>query len=189
MRDDSWQEHVGRRVRTLQIIVGGIAAGCLVFMVVAIVVGQQMAAAGAGQGLEVLTFVAFGFTAMVLAARAVVPAIMVRRGRQAILRGESPVGWRFPEQAASMADFYEKTGDAGKLMMLYQAKTIVAAALLEGPAFFALLVYLLSQDPVALALGGFLIVGLVLHFPTRSGVIRWIEDQLHRIEDSGRMAW
>jgi hypothetical protein len=172
-------------VRTLQIIVGALVAGCLVFMVIAIVVGPQIAPPAPGQGLEILTAVAIGFTAMQLAARAIVPAIMVRRGKQAILRGESPVKWRFPEQDARMADFYEKTGDAGKLMMLYRAKTIAGAAMLEGAAFFGLITYLANQGPIALALGGLLIVGVALHFPTRSGVIRWIGDQLLWLEQRG----
>jgi hypothetical protein len=84
-----------------------------------------------------------------------------------------------------MADFYEKTGDAGTLMMLYRAKTIAGAAMLEGAAFFGLITYLVNQDPIALALGGLLIVGVALHFPTRSGVIRWIDDQLLWLEQRG----
>ena len=187
MPDNSWQEHVGERVRVFQIIVGALFAGCLVFLAVAVVVVRQ-AAPAAGQGLEILTLVAVGEAAATIFACAIVPTIMVRRGRQAILRGDSPVPMS-PGLAERMADFYAKTGDAGKLMVLYQAKTIVAAAMLEGAAFFALVIYLLGQDRVSLALGVLLSVGVGLHMPTRSGVIRWIDGQLLLMEQERREQW
>ncbi len=81
-----------------------------------------------------------------------------------------------------MAAFIERTGDAGRLMCVYQIRTIVASALLEGVAFFAIIVYLLTQSMVGLLVAVALILALSLHIPTRSGVVNWVENQLHLIE-------
>ena len=80
------------------------------------------------------------------------------------------------------ARFLERTGDAGQLFVVFQTRTIVAGALLEGTAFFALITYMIERSPLALTLAVLLILGVAVHFPTRSGVIRWIEDQLRLVE-------
>ena len=90
-------------------------------------------------------------------------------------------GYAHPMQE-QFARFLEQTGDAGRLFCVFQTRTIVATALLEGTAFFALISYMIGRSPVALALAIVMMVAVAGHFPTRAGVIGWIEDQLHRLE-------
>ena len=52
---------------------------------------------------------------------------------------------------------------------------------------FALVAYLVDQSPLSLMLAGVLIFGLAAHFPTRSRLIHWIEDQLVLLQRQRRL--
>lgn len=174
MSDSKWQDELGPIVRSLQIIVGSLIASCVVFLVIVLVTTGGKVAAG---GQPLLRYMAVVFAVTALIARLVVPGILIASTRRKIIRGT----WRQPQFPAfnpTLAAFLERTGDAGKLAMVFQTSSIVGAALLEGPAFFALIVYLVEQSPLSLILAGVLILGLATHLPTRSRVIHWIEDQL-----------
>ena len=80
----------------------------------------------------------------------------------------------------------EEAGDAGKLYMLLQSRTIVAAALLESPGFFWGIIHLLTHSPLSLIAAILLILGVAAHFPTRSRVIHWIENQLRLVDEERR---
>ncbi len=67
-------------------------------------------------------------------------------------------------------------------LIVFQARTIVAAALLEGLAFFATIVFMITQSMIGLTIATVMVFGLMLHFPTRSGVTHWIDEQLALIE-------
>jgi hypothetical protein len=67
--------------------------------------------------------------------------------------------------------------DETKLAMVYQTQLITAAALTEGPAFFALIVYFLEKSPIALGLALAQIAVLIFRFPTRDKVEQWIDRQ------------
>ncbi len=189
------REEIARRVRTPQIIVGAMVAGLLVFLVIVLVVIQH-GMPGLPEVATILNSVAIAFALTAVLARLFVPGMIVARARRQIAQGAWQVP--LPDQPQSRfsqamqeqsARFTEQTGDAGGLLFVFQTKTIVACALLEGPAFFAFISYMLGRSPLALLLGGLLILGVALHFPTRSGVIHWIEDQLRLMEQerqSGR---
>jgi hypothetical protein len=116
----------------------------------------------------------------------IVPGMMITSGRRKIVRGT----WRLPPHPAfrpTTAEFLERTGDAGKLAVIFNTSTIVSGALLEAPALFALVVYLAEHSLLSLMLAGLLIVGLATHIPTRSRLIRWIEDQLALLEQERQL--
>jgi hypothetical protein len=66
---------------------------------------------------------------------------------------------------------------ADALLNLYLTRTIIGAAIVEGAAFFALVVSVIDEEPICLMLGGVMIVGIALHFPTRTRVTQWLETQ------------
>ena len=183
MSDSKWQERLTPILRQSQIIVAALIAGCVIFLVIALVItGGKVADADQ----PVLTYVAVAFVAVTLIARMIVPGIMIRSGRRKIAQGT----WQLPQQAASRPaslQFLEETGDAGKLLMIYTASTIVSASLLEGSAFFALIAYLMEHSWLSLGLAGLLILGLSTHVPTRSGLVHWIEDQLALLEQERQL--
>ena len=188
MLEPACREEIARRVRTSQIIVGALVAGPLVFLVIVFVVIQQ-GFAGVPETAPILTYIALAFAFSAVLARLIVPNLIVAQSRRNIIQGT----WQMPVSAHSQsgysqtvqedfARFIEQTGDAGRLLFVFQTRTIVAGAVLEGAAFFALITYMIERSPLALIVAVLLILGVALHFPTRSGVIRWIEDQLRLVE-------
>lgn len=183
----SWQEQIGRRVHLAQIIVVALLIGCLVMLMVAVLVGARLERPRLGQEVTFLTFVGVLISLAAVAARLVVPALIVASARQAIVRGES-LSPRSEAGQVRLAEFLAETGDAGRLWLAFLAKTSVACALLEGPAFLCLVAYMFEQTPLSLAIALGLMAALVLHFPTRSGVIHWIENQLEQVAQQRQLA-
>ena len=72
--------------------------------------------------------------------------------------------------------------------MVYMTRTIVAAALIEGAAFMSIVAYMLEGSTVALGLAVALVAGILLHFPTASRVVGWIEAQVRRVEEERDIA-
>ena len=165
---------IGPRVRTMQIILAALVMGVLLFLVVAVALraGGQVPA----PPNDVLLPIALGFAALAAVVSVIVPRQIVAGGRRMIARGSSPAGT--PTPAA---------GDTERLCGLYQTQLIVSAALLEGPAFFLLIVYLLQGDVLALAMVGVLLAAMAAKFPTRGRVERFLSEQ-HDLLAQERMA-
>lgn len=188
MPDTSWHEEVGRRVVTSQIIVAALLAGVLVFLVIAAMLIQSGTMKPNREFAETMNVVLLLFLIGDLTARLIVPRNVVARARRNIADGT----WRLPQgsgeqQTARFASFIEQTGDAGRLLAVHLTKTIIAVALLEGAAFFAIIAYLITGSMLALVIAVALIVALAFHIPTRSGVVHWIENQLQLIEHERRL--
>lgn len=183
MSDASSREELKRFVLTQQIIVGALVAGAAGFFVVAAVLVSQGAFGMGGDDTMVwvmnMTLAVF-LTADIIA-RLVVPTMIVAQARRKIVAGE----WELPQgpDQAGVRSMIERTGDAGRLMAVHQVKTIVAAALVEGVTFFAIIAYMLTQSSFAFAVACIMIAVLALHFPTRNGIFNWIESQLRRVEE------
>jgi len=181
MSDTSWREEVGRHVLTLQIVVASLLGGSVAFLAVAAVLVHLDVVQANREAASIMNLVLIVFLVADMMARVIVPRILVGQGRRRIAAGQ----WSLPQAAAGQAkivSFLERAGDAGQLLFVYQAKTIVAAALLEGLAFFGIIVYLITRSPLGIVVAIAMILGLALHVPTRSGVVHWIEDQLELID-------
>ncbi|MFH1269062.1 MAG: hypothetical protein ABIK89_25325 [Planctomycetota bacterium] len=181
MPETPWQEEVGRRVPTSQIIVASLVMGSFAFLVVAIVIVQRGIVEPLDEGPPLVTYIAILFAAADFIAWLIVPRVMVTRARRDIAKGT----WQMPSEQGARADldrFLEQTGDAGKLLVAFQTKTIIGSAIFEGVAFLAVIAYMLENSPLALSLAIAMIIAVAAHFPTRSGVVHWIEDQLRLIE-------
>lgn len=176
MNAASWEEQVANQVRILQIIVGALVSGCLFFLVIVLVVDPA-----AGHRSLAISYVAAAFLIGAIGARSVVPGLLVRAGRKNIARGT------FPAAQAAAHDESQQTPspdrDAAMLLTLFQAKTIVGAAILEGVTFFLLIAYMVERFTPMLAIAVVLILLIAAHVPTRSRVVRWIEDQLRLLDE------
>ncbi len=170
------------QVRTLQIIVAALPMGAVVFLTGTLVIrsGDEPAVADPMvAGLGLMTLMALFMTVSVVVARLIVPALMTSSARQSIANGT----WQPQATGAVTKEFFERTGDAGKLCVVYTTRTIVAVALLEGAAFMAIIAYMMEGSTVALGLSIALIAAILLHFPTAPRVVAWIERQLRRITE------
>jgi hypothetical protein len=152
-------------LRTLRIIVGALVASVLIAAAIFFVVRSQNPAPMANQ-VPIISCLAVGFAAMMFAVRAVMIPVVSKAGRQKLLANSDVT--------------------TTKLMELHISRTIVGAALLEGPAFFLLVAYLTEGQPWTLA-AALVMAGLiaVLHFPTRFRVENAIAADRQAIRDEG----
>ncbi len=181
MVGEQWQEEISRRVVGAQIVVGALTAGCIVFLGIALLLHGGPPPADEEEAVPLFGYVALFVAVAAVAARLVIPAAIMTRSRQQIADGS----WQLPEgrrDRAELTAFLGRTGDAGKLWLLFLTRTIIAAAVLEAAAFFSLVAYLIGPSVVNLIVAVLMIVGVAFEFPRRGSVLRWIEDQLRMVD-------
>lgn len=184
MSEPRWREEVSNQIWHLQLIVGALVMGALMFLgIVLFLVHFGAAPKGmAGEPQFLLSYLLVAFSLASLGARIFVPPMIVSAARRRIREGI----WRpNPSGTVPIAaqEFLERTGDAGRLWYVLLTRTLVAAAILEGVAFFACIAYMLEHSYLSLAIAMTFIAALALHVPTQSGVIHWIEEQLRLLEE------
>ena len=156
---------VRMQVKTLQIVVASLAMGLGMFAAVVL----TMEAPQQQQPNSQLSLMMAGFAGTILLVRIIIPGVLFRVTRHKIaqctwLPGGPP-------------------GDAGKLMMALQAKTIIGCALLEGAGFANLFAYMQERQWYSLAIAGLMGLGILLTFPLRGAVDAWLADQLRWLHD------
>jgi uncharacterized membrane protein len=82
-----------------------------------------------------------------------------------------------------LESFFQRTGDAGRLMIVYMTTTIMAGAILEGAVFLLLVAYMVEQQVVSLAVAVAILAALAAHVPWQSRVFAWIDGQLRRLDE------
>jgi hypothetical protein len=73
------------------------------------------------------------------------------------------------------------------LAVIYQTRTIIAAALLEGAAFFATVAYLIEHKPITLYVAIALAFLILAHIPTLSRFESWLDSESTSIEQMRQM--
>jgi hypothetical protein len=162
MNESKPDEFPTQMLRSLQIVIGALAAGVFAFAVVATVARSN--GKGRVPDSPMMSYLAIGAAALALVMRVVVPRVMTKAGRKR-LANERPVL-------------------SVRLMQLHMNRTIAGAAMFEGAAFFLLTAYLAEGEPWALA-GGLAVGGLmaVLQFPTLPRVEAALAADRQAIED------
>jgi len=125
---------------------------------------------------QILTWIAVPFALLLAAISFVVPGLITSGGRRKIAARRTP----------SDPDALE--ADTRELALLYQTKHIAAAAICEGPAFFAAIVYMLGKDPIAIGAAVLLLGLLIMRFPTHRRVAAWIDRQQEALIHERRAA-
>jgi O-antigen/teichoic acid export membrane protein len=133
-----------RSLAMLQIIVGSLTAGALLFA------GVASAVAMGNGDVTVATILAALSAGPILASFGMPPLVEKQmRERLGATSGAAPFA-------------------------VYQTRTMVGAALLESAAFLNLIGYLVSRAPWALAVGVACAVGIaIVHFPTMERYLSW----------------
>jgi hypothetical protein len=168
----SSEEHARRVVRTVQIIVASLAMGLIVFAGIAMSLrmNQQQQPQD-----DFLAYFAVGFAVVMLGVRRIVGSSTVTRHRKNIAAGTAvmPGFGGAPLSAAT---------DGDRLLFGFQQKTIIESAMIEGPAFFVVVAYLVIGQAWLLGLAAVLLVMLVVPFPTYERVEDWVRYQLELLE-------
>ena len=177
--DENLREHLSGPVLTMQIIVFALTMGLLFFLaIVCFLTWGSMR--GSPDAMPLLTFIGLGLAATLIAIRWIVLQVMTAGARHAILRGMSDSG-----RSGSSSDLPDHA--AGQLLALYQTRMIVGAALLEGPAFFLLITYMLEHSPWSLLAAIVMILGVAAHFPTQDRVGGWVERQMSVLQEEQQL--
>lgn len=135
--------------RTLQIVVGALMFGVLAYG--GFVLSQGGLAAPAQPGI--MAPMAAGMAAICFVLHLVVPPIITKQAVQS------------------------SRGEQQSLLGAYMTKTIVAGALLEGPAFFNLFALSAEHQWWTLAIVVFLLLAMFAQVPTSTRIAHWVEAQ------------
>lgn len=171
-------ERLKLAIMTLRIIVLALATGVVAFAIAAIVIRMQQAAAPANDADGLLTILGIAAAPVAFLLSRFLPILIVAKARGQIASGQYGV----PAEPSSRETTGPQSslvqlGDDGKLFTVYQTKTIIAAALLDGAAFLNIVAFLLGGSPIALGLGLLLALAIASLFPRVSRVVEWIEGE------------
>jgi hypothetical protein len=191
------QDAIRPVIRQGQIIVVALIVGVVVFLVIATMVdlgpnpgaaagGAGAGAQGAGQPSQTVPFItysALAFGAFLLPMSFILPDLVAKNQRQAIIVGKGTSGTN-PKPSLTSATTSQATKTAAVDMDLaYLNQLIVGAAMLEGAAFFGGVAYLVERNPIALAVALVLLAALVARFPTANLAERWTERQREKLRE------
>jgi len=170
MLDEKTRQQFDTMVLTSQIILAAMAMGVVMFG------GIVMFAIRRGEPPEgnILSMLAVIVGGANLVLCLVVPSFIAAANRRKIAAGL----WASSDRQSKVPPT-----DFGKLVVVYQMKMIIGAALLEGACFLALIAYMRERQVSSLLVAAVLLAALLAHFPTRGRVEGWIEDQLRRVEE------
>jgi hypothetical protein len=162
------KQSINGNLRALQIIHGALAGGVLFFLAIVVLVLREGEFLGkqpwSVTSLITMAAIVFGVAAIV--AHIVVPGLMVAAQRKAMAKTAKT-----------------EQGDFDGILALYSTQKIVAAALLEGAAFFNAIAYFLEGTAIPLLLVLLLVAFILNRIPSRDGMTRWIDAQLAQLRE------
>jgi len=175
----SSEEFARRVIRTLQIIVTALALGPVIFAGVAIFNRLQKPP----EQDAMIAYGGLGFAVLLVGVRVIVGAGTVARSRKQIAAGNRPLN---PSTAAIQLPANLTDGD--QFLFVFQQKTIIESALVEGAMFMNVFAYMTLGHWWSLAVAGVLLAVNVVPFPTYDRVENWVKYQLEIMElEKGRV--
>ena len=178
MSTSDWRQQLHPRVRVLQIIVSALFLGCFSFLIVAVLVANLNNAVNQ----IMLTYVGLVMAGMILGVWIILPGIIVSQGRKKI-RSDLNLQAEQGSDNSTESKVAKENREVQALMELFQTKTIVAAAMLEGAVFFLLIVYIIEPSMFSLLPAITLMILLIAKLPTTGRVTNWIEDQMRLVDE------
>jgi hypothetical protein len=172
MLSDAQREYLGKACLTLQIIVGALAGGVLMFLAIVMFIGSQNPPA-ARPNNTIITDAAYRMAATCAVLSFVVPNLLVARTRKSMVAGDISQ-WGLVQNLPNI----EQLGEVAALAALYQTRAIIGAGFCEGPAFMACVAYLTEHERPVLFVAGVLLLLILRFLPTRSRLESWIENEL-----------
>ena len=142
-------ESVGR---ISQIIAGALVMGVVIFACIAFFIAK-----GDGPQFPMMSLMAIGFAGVATVMRFVIPTVIVNGGKAQLKQTAAD------EQPMVLAG-------------LYQTKTIVGMALLEGAAFFNLIAYIMEKQVWTYGVVAFLLAVMAISFPSQGQFESWAEE-------------
>jgi hypothetical protein len=173
MLSEPQRAYIRNVTRTLQVLVVAMAAGVLVFLVIAVFVRPNNGNPRAPDSQPVITYMAIGMSVVIGAAWMIVPSAVERRMRESVINHESK-DWGIVRNMPNA----EEIGDAIPLANIYQTGTIIRVALVEGTAFLAGVAFMIERQPIALLIGVVLWLMILSHIPTVGRIENWVDMEM-----------
>ena len=178
MLSDNIDIDFAKAVRPLQIVIIAMSVGVLAFLAVTIVLPANISSRL--PNFPILTYLAIGLTLIQLIARKLILKVTLEKTLRALAQGTTPS--ISPKATPFSAKFLQENKEFGVLYVAFVKRTILGAALIEGPAFFSVAVYLIERNPVALVLAVLLALRVTYQMPSASKMKTWLRTQLARVE-------
>jgi hypothetical protein len=207
MATQDTEEVIASTTRVCQILGGALIAGPLIFLGIAFAVApilpperaagdvavKEAQAAPKPRPLnpsldldQILTWAAVAFALVAATLSFVLPQLITARLRRGIAANDGVSQSRQNPDDDARARVDPRDSSTRALASIYQNQFIVASALLEGATFFALCVYMLGRNPIAIGIALLLLAAQLLQFPTRGRVASWFERQQEMLIDERR---
>lgn len=167
MTDQRLPENVYGVTRTLQIIVAALVNGVVIFGVIVLIIGGEPDE----NKSPLLTYIAVGYAICSLAGAAVIPRFIGTQRLRSVAHGEER------PSAADTVSPPAEIEDLGSLLGVYQTRTIIRCAILEGAAFLCLVSYLIEHQLITVLAAAVLLAAILISFPTLNGTQRWLANQ------------
>lgn len=178
MLTDEQRIYVAKTAQTLQIIIGALISGVLILATIVVLRGGGELAE---DRVPMLTIAGVVFAVAGAAASLVVPKLMDAAFQKAHATGQ-------PTALPQAAGMPTSLGEPGQWLAFVQTRTIIAAALLEGPAFLNAIAYMIEGQSVSLMIVAALLFCLAMLFPTVDRLTNWISVQIRRVEEQRQLA-
>jgi hypothetical protein len=168
-----------RPLRVLRAVVALIGGGTLAVVLVMAIWIQLNPVRRDGPPL--LTWIALAWGPLAVLARCGLVPQVERSGRERIARGEF-----VPSKASQQARLVEQRGDDGRLFLVFQTRSILAAAVLDGAALLGAAATRVDGNLMGAALGLGLCALILAGMPTAPRWTAWLERQRRLLRDEGR---
>jgi len=165
----SSEEFAQRAIRTLQIIVFALAGGPICFVAVAVSNRFQKPP----EPEDMLAYLGVVVAVVLMTARFIAGPIVVARCRKQIAAGTFPFDVRSAGRGAPANPV-----DGDRFLAVFQQKTIIESALLEGAMFMNIMAYMTVGHWWSLAVSAVLLAFNLVPFPSYDRVENWVRYQL-----------
>ena len=171
MLSQAQRSQLAGQLVTMRILVGAMAAGVLVFLVLALAM-----ASGRPDPESRISHGAVLVACLAAIACAIVPRLVTRSLLSAAAHGQAG------QSAEPGGPAPEGQSAVGPLLGLYQTRLLVSAAILEGAALLNIVAYVLEKQPLSIAVAVILLLLMLVQFPSQRRVEDWVTRQLQDID-------
>jgi hypothetical protein len=193
MTNSESKDPVRAVVLASQIIYGCLIFGPIPVLLIAYFIGPMLAgpqAAAVQAGVPagdlsdqtfkaILSYAAIGAAALAVLMSFILPKVISAAGAKSAAARAQPGG-----NAGKAATLESIDEQRGRLLPLFQTQLIIRAAILEGAAFFAAVMYMLTGNLILAGVAIALLLVMLAAFPTRPRLDRWLEQQQERLRDA-----
>lgn len=158
------EEKIAPQVRMMQIVVGGLAVSPIAFAGIALLIGKPIGADAAA----LLTKIALVLGLVMLFSQQIIGGVVCRKAAEGVMK---------------------RSGDDPEALAgAYMAGLLVSSGLCIAGAFINLIAFMVTLEPINLAMGALLVLATLVRFPTVERVANWARGEQRRCAEMSGFA-